>query len=56
VGEARLAQALAPQRSRAARDLLQRDEVGADRVDGRGLLVEARDAPGDVPGEKAAQV
>jgi hypothetical protein len=56
VGEPRLRQALAPQRRRPAGDLLQRDEVGADRVDGRRLLVEARDAPGDVPGEKAGQV
>jgi hypothetical protein len=48
-------QALAPERRRAARDLLQRDEVGVQRAERGRLLVQPRDAAGDVPGDEAAQ-
>ena len=48
-------EAHAPQRRRAARDLLQRDEVGVHGGDRRRLLLEAGDAAGDVPGQQAAQ-
>ena len=55
VGQARVAQVLAPARRGAPRDLLERDEVGRERRDGGRLLVEAGDAAGDVPGDEPAQ-
>ena len=55
VGQARVAQVLAPARRGAPRDLLQRDEVGRERRDRGRLLVEAGDAAGDVPGDEPAQ-
>jgi hypothetical protein len=54
VGQAR-GQTLAPAWRGAARDFLQRDEVGLQRVDSVRLLLEAPDAAREVPGEQPGQ-